>query len=243
MWGDRELTDWEGREFNEKEFSSFMKVQFTPTIIFLDSKGEIVLRLNGYQSIEKMHVVLDYVSTKKYLNQTFARYINSLKTNAVGELNKNILFEPAPHLLTRSDRFPAQKYLAVFFEEPNCPECDTFHQTFMKLDQTKALFKSMQVIQLNALSDEKLITPSGKRSTASQWYDDLKLTYKPAVVFFDKQGKEIIRKDAFFKTYHFHGIMTYVLSGEYKEQPNFQRYLEGKSDKLRDQGITVDIWK
>jgi thioredoxin-related protein len=113
----------------------------------------------------------------------------------------------------------------------------------MKLDQTKELFKSMQVIQLNALSDEKLITPSGKRSTASQWYDDLKLTYKPAVVFFDKQGKEIIRKDAFFKTYHFHGIMTYVLSGEYKEQPNFQRYLEGKSDKLRDQGITVDIWK
>ena len=243
MWGDRELTDWEGREFNEKEFSSFMKVQFTPTIIFLDSEGEIVLRLNGYQSIEKMHVVLDYVSTKKYLNQTFARYINSLKTNAVGELNKNTLFESAPHLLTRSDRFPAQKYLAVFFEEPNCPECDTFHQTFMKLDQTKALFKSMQVIQLNALSDEKLITPSGKKSTASQWYDDLKLTYKPAVVFFDKQGKEIIRKDAFFKTYHFHGIITYVLSGKYKEQPNFQRYLEGKSDKLRDQGITVDIWK
>ena len=37
--------------------------------------------------------------------------------------------------------------------------------------------------------------------------------------------------------------MTYVLSGEYKTQPNFQRYLEHKSDLLRAQGITVDIWK
>jgi hypothetical protein len=37
--------------------------------------------------------------------------------------------------------------------------------------------------------------------------------------------------------------MTYVLSGAYKNQPNFQRYLEDKSDKLREQGTTVDIWQ
>jgi hypothetical protein len=37
--------------------------------------------------------------------------------------------------------------------------------------------------------------------------------------------------------------MTYVLTGAYKTQPNFQRYLEDKSDKLREQGFTVDIWK
>jgi DNA-binding LacI/PurR family transcriptional regulator len=38
-------------------------------------------------------------------------------------------------------------------------------------------------------------------------------------------------------------IMDYVLTGAYKTQPNFQRYIEHKSDKLREQGITVDIWK
>jgi hypothetical protein len=37
--------------------------------------------------------------------------------------------------------------------------------------------------------------------------------------------------------------MDYVLTGAYKTQPNFQRYIEHKSDKLREQGITVDIWK
>jgi protein PhnA len=35
----------------------------------------------------------------------------------------------------------------------------------------------------------------------------------------------------------------YELTGAYKTQPNFQRYIEHKSDKLREQGITVDIWK
>jgi hypothetical protein len=53
-----------------------------------------------------------------------------------------------------------------------------FHQTLMQLEQTKTLLKTMQVIQLNALSDAKIITPSGKRITAKKWYKDLKLTDK-----------------------------------------------------------------
>ncbi len=243
MWGDRNLTDWQDREFSEKQFASLMKIQFTPTLIFLNHKGDSVLRLNGYQSVDKMHKALDYVAGKKYLKQSFATYINQHKRNKTGVLNKNPLFESAPHLLARSKALPAQKYLAVFFEEPNCTTCDTFHNTLMSLTQTKKLLEPMQVVQLNALSEEKLITPAGKRTTASQWFDDLKLTYKPAIVFFDKTGREIIRKDAFFKAYHFHSIIDYVLSGDYQQQPNFQRYIEKRSDELRAKGINVDIWQ
>ena len=79
MWGDRDLTDWTGKEFSEKEFSAHMRVQFTPTLIFLDNKGKILLRLNGYQSIDKMHTTLDYISNKVYLNQSYASYVSSLK--------------------------------------------------------------------------------------------------------------------------------------------------------------------
>ena len=243
MWGDRGLVDWTDTKFTEKEFSTYMNVQFTPTLIFLNSSGETVLRLNGYQSIDRFHHVLDYVSSKSYLDKSFARYINKLKSDTSGELNDNPIFENSPHMLTRSSELPAQNYLAVFFEEPNCKECDTFHKTLMQLDKTKELLNTMQVVRLNAISNEKLITPKGKRTTASEWYDELKLTYKPSIVFFDKEGIEIIRKDAMFKEYHFHGILTYVLSESYIHQPNFQRYLEDKSDKLREQGITVDIWK
>lgn len=243
MWGDRELTDWQGRAFTEKQFAALMKVQFTPTLLFLGSEGKLLLRLNGYQSIAKMHKALDYITHKKYRQQTFANYLNKQQKKRGSLLNKNALFEVPPHLLFRNKTVPSQRYLAVFFEQPNCSSCDVFHQTLMPLAQTKKLLKSMQVVQLNALSDEKIITPSGEKTTAKKWYESLKLTDKPAIVFFDKSGGEIIRKDAFFKTFHFHGILTYVLSGAFKTQPNFQHYLSDKSTKLRKQGITVDIWK
>jgi len=243
MWGDRDLTDWNGDDYTEKEFSAKMKIQFTPTTLFLNSKGEVLLRLNGYQSIDKMHATLDYISSKTYLNQSYASYINDLKRDKSGTLNPHSIFESGPHMLARSERMPAQKYLAVFFEEPNCTECDFFHKTLMPLEQTKTYLSQMQVVRFNALSDEKLITPSGKRTTAKDWYDELKLTYKPAIVFFDKDGTEVIRKDAYFKQFHLHSIMTYTLSGAYKTQSNFQRYIEHKADDLREKGITVDIWK
>ncbi len=243
MWGDRELTDWTGEEFSEKEFSIKMKIQFTPTLIFLNSKGKSVLRLNGYQSIEKMQATLDYISGKNYLNQSYAKYINNLKKNKSGKLNQNSIFETGPHMLSRNQNMPASKYLAVFFEEPNCSECDSFYQNLMPLDKTQDYLKKMQVVRFNALSNEKLITPNGKLTTAKDWYDELKLTYKPAIVFFDKNGSEIIRKDAYFKQFHFHSIMTYVLTESYKTQPSFQRYIEHKADKIREQGITVNIWE
>lgn len=243
IWGDRELTDWQDEEFSEKQFAAKMRVQFTPTLLFLDHQGQSVLRLNGYQSTAKMQVALDYVAGKKYREQSFASYLASKVKNPVGKLNKNPLFDNPPHLLSRNKNLPSQRYLAVFFEQPNCAECDDFHQDIMSLDTTKKLLKQMQVVQLNALSEDKIINPAGVKTTPKKWYENLKLTYKPAVVFFDKNGLEVIRKDAFFKSYHFQGIITYVTSGAYKTQPKFQRYLEAKSTKLRKQGITVDIWK
>ncbi len=194
MWGDRNLTDWTGKEFTEKEFSTHMKVQFTPTLVFLSPKGKTILRLNGYQSIEKMHASLDYIADKIYLKQSYASYLNKLKQNKIGQLNPHTIFAPGPHLLTRNKNSPAQKFLAVFFEEPNCTECDSFHAKLMPLKQTQDYLKQMQVVRFNALSNEKLITPTGKRTTAKDWYEKLKLTYKPAIVFFDKTGMKLFEK-------------------------------------------------
>ncbi len=41
----------------------------------------------------------------------------------------------------------------------------------------------MQVVQLNALSETKIIAPSGKRTTAKKWYEDLKLTLSQPLCF------------------------------------------------------------
>ncbi|BAS67786.1 thioredoxin family protein [Bathymodiolus septemdierum thioautotrophic gill symbiont] len=243
MFGNRDLNDWMGREFSEKEFAVQMKIQFTPTLVFLNAKGKTLLRLNGYQSIKKMHATLGYISNKIYLKKSYVSYLSDLKKNKTGVLNANVHFESGPHLLMRNQTIPAQKVLAVFFEEPNCEECNNFHKNIMPLKQTQEYLKQMQVVRFNAFSDEKLITPTGKRTTAKDWYESLNLTYAPAVVFFDQYGKEIIRKDAFLKQFHWLSILEYVASADYKHQPEFQRYIIERGDRLRAQGVEVDIWK
>jgi thioredoxin-related protein len=45
MWGDTTLSDWTGKDITEKEFSAHMKIQFTPTLVFLNPQGGTLLRL------------------------------------------------------------------------------------------------------------------------------------------------------------------------------------------------------
>ena len=45
-----------------------------------------------------------------------------------------------------------------------------------------------------------------------------------------------------FRTFHTQSIFDYVLTEGYKEQPNFQRYLSDRAERLVEQGIDVNIW-
>ncbi|MFL6574371.1 MAG: thioredoxin family protein, partial [Burkholderiales bacterium] len=62
IWGDREVTLADGRKLAEKRFAAALKVQFTPTLLFFDEKGNVVARLNGYYPPSEFERVLDYVA-------------------------------------------------------------------------------------------------------------------------------------------------------------------------------------
>ncbi|MBI3067419.1 MAG: thioredoxin fold domain-containing protein, partial [Betaproteobacteria bacterium] len=47
VWGDQEVTWVDGRRMSEKELGRALRVQFTPTLLFFDEKGEVLVRLNG----------------------------------------------------------------------------------------------------------------------------------------------------------------------------------------------------
>ena len=64
IWGDREVTWTDGRTMSEKEFARMLKVQFTPTILFLDGQGRVVARLNGYLPPNRFSAALDHVAAK-----------------------------------------------------------------------------------------------------------------------------------------------------------------------------------
>jgi hypothetical protein len=53
----------------------------------------------------------------------------------------------------------------------------------------------------------------------------------------------VFRTGAYLKTFHVHGAMDYVATGAYQYQPNFQRFLQHRTDALHARGFEVDLMR
>jgi thioredoxin-related protein len=131
----------------------------------------------------------------------------------------------------------------VYFEQKDCPNCDTLHHKVLIDADTRNLIGQFDNIQLDMWSDTPLTLPDGSQATARQWAKQLDIKYAPTIVLFDSTGKEVIRSEAFFKSFHTQGIFAYVATDGYKQQPSFQRFLSARADHFREQGKNVDIWR
>lgn len=239
--GDRPVTGIDAKSYTEKTFSESMKVQFTPTLLFFNDRGEIILRLNGYLPPDQFKTALNYIVEKKD-QLSFRDYLelNSPPPKA-GTMNKEAFFQPPPYNLTRGSG-AKDKPIAVFFEQKDCPNCDTLHQKVLTDPDTRKMLSKFTAIQLDMWDRTPVVTPGGKSVTAREWAKQLDIKYAPTIVLFNDGGREVIRSEAFFKVFHTQSIFDYVLNGAYKQQPNFQRFISSRSEHMREQGIDVDIW-
>jgi thioredoxin-related protein len=242
MWGDREVVALDHRSMTEKQFAASLKVQFTPSILFLDEAGQTVLRLNGYIPPNRFMTALEYAAPGQNSGISYLDYVAAHQLPATGgDLINESFFRKPPFNLTRKGG--KARPLAVFFEQRDCPSCAELHDKILSDKQTRAIIGGFDAIQLNMWSNTPVITPQGKATTAREWARALDIKYAPSIVLFNAKGKEVIRSEAFFKLFHTQGIFTYVLSGAYEKEPSFQRYLSAKADRLREQGKDVDIWR
>ena len=240
IWGDREVTDFSGHKLSEKELAVKLQVWFTPTILLLDEKGETVLRINGYYPPHQFLSALKYVGEKQEGKITFPEYYAKLNPPpSKGVLHSEPFFSKPPHNL---NKIASGKPLAVFFEQKDCAGCDRMHSKVLHDPETLKLIGHFNVIQLDRWGNTPVITPDGRQTTARLWAGELKIAYVPNVVVFDA-GKEVIRVEAFMKSFHFQSVLDYVSSGAYKKQSNLQRFIRGRADALRERGVAVDIWK
>jgi len=243
MWGDREVVTVGGEQYTEKTFAAALKVQFTPTLIFFDEQGKVALRLNGYLPPQRFKVALDYVAGRKERELSYHDYVAAnLLPGKTGELIKEDFFSTPPYKLVR-DKGGKGRPLAVFFEQKDCPNCDILHEKVLADAGTRAIIKQAENVQLDMWSDTPVITPAGKQTTARQWAKELDVKYAPSIVLFNEVGEEVIRTEAFFKVFHTQGVFTYLLTGAYKTEPSFQRFLAEHAEVIREQGRDVDIWR
>jgi len=240
MWGDRQVTDMDGLEQTEKTFAASLRVQFTPTLLFLNEAGQVILRLNGYIPPSTFKLALDYIGGRFEQQETYRDYLASrqVTASAGGRLQPQPFFIAAPHDLSL-----VREPLAIFFEQSDCPACSRMHQELLSDPEIRRLVSRTHAVQLDMWANTPIITPDGQRTTAREWAQALEINYAPSVVLFDPEAGEVIRSEAFFKQFHAASIFDYLLSGAYKTEPSFQRYISARAEQIREQGRDVDIWR
>ena len=239
IWGDREVTVGD-KVVTEKDFAAALKVQYTPTLLFFNKDNKAVYRANGYYPPEKFDVVLDYVGQKKEAEISFQDYLARVAPQpASGRLHTEASNIPSNNNLHAA--LEPGKYLLVIFGQKQCATCDELHLDILKRHESRELLKRLNVAVIDLWSDQKIVTPDGSEQKIFDWAKKLDIKYAPSLVYFNDKGEEVFRSDGYLKSFHVQSVMDYVITSAYKEQPNFQRYIDARADHLREQGIEVNL--
>jgi thioredoxin-related protein len=226
IFGDREITWTDGHETTEKKLAAELKVQYTPTLVFLDEKGAIAYRVNGYYAPPRFLAALD---------QAWGRTPSLGLRGGHAEMANEPIFLPLKDLRRRG------KPLAVLFETPFCAECDELHGT-LRQPAVRAELAKYDVVRFALSSSDVITTPGGRPAKVADWARSLKIDYVPTIVLFDAGGAERLRMAAYFRAFHVAGSLAYVSSGAWRSEPSLQRFLQARGDALRRQGKPVDLW-
>ena len=242
LWGDAPVTWIDGTQTTEKALARRLAVQFTPTLLFFETDGRLVLRINGYLPPERLTHVLDYVIQRRDAEQSLAEYMDA-------QLREPPLPEPAsprPYLLrdpSQLARSGTAKPLAVLFESPSCRACAQLHAEAFTRAPVRAQLQRFDVARVLPGAMATLTTPDGRRTDSRAWARELKLQLYPTTVFFDAQGREVFRFEGDLGPFHVESAFDYVASAAYVQEPQFQRYLQARAERLRAQGVAVDLWR
>ena len=234
IFDDSDMTAPDGAQTVVKHFAEELGAAFSPTLVFLDSNGEVLLRRVGYQSPQKFEQILNYLSEE---NQALSFRDYLLKqgvSQAKGYvLRDDPLFARQPYMLDRS-RLQASKPLIVLFEKNDCAECAQFHDVVLADKEIRQTLEAFEVIRLDMKDNRTpLVRPDGQRDTPSAWFDQAGLLQTPAMLFFDEQGNEVLRTDALVLNQRMMNSLNFVIEQAYLKGWTYQRFARSKGAEKR----------
>jgi thioredoxin-related protein len=242
MWGDREVTDLQGKATTEKAFARTQKVMFTPTLLLFGQTGEVVLRIDGYFPPHRFLAAIEYVGQGFDATESFRAYLTRRNPEpASGRLHHSSRYLQPPYDL-QAALLADPRPLLVLFEQRQCRACDELHVDIFRRPITRGLLQRFQIVLLDQWADTGLITPQGEHTTARAWAAELGVSYAPSLVFFEQSGRRVFATGGYLRAFHVQSALDYVASGAYREQPEFQRYVEARAAALRTRGQKVNLW-
>jgi len=218
------LTGLDNKKYTSKDYANFRKTNFTPSLEFYDNKGKLALRFNGYRPPYQFRAALEFVADGHHRRENFKSYLSRAEAAmnfGSAELNHNTIFEKPPYDLTQK-LVNYQQHTLVIYERIKCHSCDVLHAGPLKSNNIKKLFKHFKIIQLDINSSTDVTNNEGYKLTAESWANKLELDYAPTLLFYDANGKEIMRVDSVVGFFRLQGILEYIASKSYIKYPTFQ---------------------
>lgn len=233
--GSRKVMDFDGNSMTEKQLANKLRVQFVPLVGFFGPDGKEVFRFPGYiQQVEMFRAGLRYVIDKQYEQIPFSAYTAKFRS---GMSKKGLVDEP---FFNREHNLYAllasasknSKGVALVFEQESCAGCIDLHEkTFNDTSLTDALTKHFEVVRLDIRGGRKLKDFHGKVSTERSIANALSVKHTPSIIFFDQEGKEILRLESYLTPEHFKDLITFATTDARRQYSSFQEWLVRKPQR------------
>lgn len=248
MWGDLEVIDVDGKDFTEKTFARYLKVQFTPTVLMYDQDGAIALRINGYFPPDKFRAALNYVINETSGDLSFNEYLATLNPEIFSEQTKTVESQTyididdfdTEGVISLPDKSRSKPYI-ILFEQKDCKNCQQLHDTVLNDETINTLLEQFDVIRLDMWGNDNIKQADNTVMTGRNFAKSLGVSYAPTMVLFSDTHEEVIRSESWLKRFHTETILEYVLTGDWREQPSLQNYIRDRADAIRETGGTVNI--
>lgn len=238
MFSDAEMVGPGGEPMRVKEFAEREGAGFAPTLLFYATNGELLYRAIGYRDPERFGLVLDYLEGAYDRGQSFRDFLaerasESETARSTYRLAPDPLFGAPPYALDRS-RIAARQPLLVIFETDGCAGCEVFHGDVLALPRVRRLLEGFETVRLDAGDAEMpVLAPDGTRTTPAAWYTASGLSHLPALLFFEENGREVLRIDALVLPQRMVNSLLYTLERAYEKQWTYQRFARSKALERR----------
>jgi thioredoxin-related protein len=229
IFDDKMMTSPDGEAMPIKTFAKREGAEFAPTLLFLGTDGQQVLRLPGYQTPERFGIILDYVSGGHYKTASLRDYYNSLVAAAKQpalELIDDPLFVSPPYKLAPDNGKPTM----VLLEKNGCTDCNAFHKDVLTIDKVRESLAKFNVVRLDIEDTSTEITlPDGTKTTPAAFYSDSAMNRVPALIFYDESGIKALETDALVLESRMMNSINYTLDKAHEKEWTYQRYARTRS--------------
>jgi len=234
VWGAKDTTWVDGVARPEKALAAHLGVRFTPVLFFLDERGRVVLRANGYMPPQEFRAALAFAAGRHEMRGTFADYLAAQPRPAASKtLGTQAFFEPT------ADARPRGRPTAILFETPECAECDALHREGFRDADVLAQVPRLRWVRLSLHGSQAATAPDGTASTAAGLAKSLRVTTAPTLVLLDASGAEAFRLEGYPRAWHLASALEYASSGAWRSEPQFMRYLQARAERHRAAGKVV----